>query len=183
VVTFLPPGLVWWFLVHPFVRFWRRLGPRVTLTIMGALGVGGVAALLPFRAAILGRDLGTSPVLLGVGAVLLLASWWIALLRRRHLTARILAGVPELDGEGSSGTLLTEGIYARMRHPRYVEVALGTLAWACFANFVGAWVVALGTIPVLHLIVLLEERELVDRFGAQYRTYSASVPRYLPRRS
>ena len=181
-MTFLPPGLLWWFLVHPFVRFWRRLGHRVTLAVMGVLGVAGVAALLPFRGFLLGRDLGMSPLLVAVGAGLMVTSWAIALLRRRHLTTSILAGVPELEEGGSGGKLLTEGIYARIRHPRYVEVALGTLAWACFANFVGVWVVALGTLPVLHLIVVLEERELSDRFGAEYEAWRASVPRYLPRR-
>jgi protein-S-isoprenylcysteine O-methyltransferase Ste14 len=183
VVTFLPPGLLWWFLVHPFVRIWRRVGPRVTLVTMSVLGVGGVAVLLRFRAVLVGRDLGPNTGLIALGAVTMVASWWIALLRRRYLTSSILAGVPELEEGGAGGRLLTEGIYARMRHPRYVEVALGTLAWACFANFVGAWIVALGSIPVLHLIVLIEERELADRFGGEYQAYRASVPRYLPRRS
>ncbi|NIR38153.1 MAG: isoprenylcysteine carboxylmethyltransferase family protein, partial [Actinobacteria bacterium] len=113
---------------------------------------------------------------------LLLLSVAIAIRRRRHLTNRILAGVPELtEGEGG-GTLLTEGIYARIRHPRYVEVAVGTFGYAFFANYGGAYVVAAATVPLLHLVVLLEERELVDRFGDRYREYQRSVPRYLPRR-
>jgi protein-S-isoprenylcysteine O-methyltransferase Ste14 len=35
---------------------------------------------------------------------------------------------------------------------------------------------------VIHLVVILEERELVDRFGDAYRKYAARVPRYFPRR-
>jgi protein-S-isoprenylcysteine O-methyltransferase Ste14 len=37
--------------------------------------------------------------------------------------------------------------------------------------------------PLLHLIVLLEERELPDRFGEAYVDYSRRVPRYWPRRA
>jgi protein-S-isoprenylcysteine O-methyltransferase Ste14 len=38
------------------------------------------------------------------------------------------------------------------------------------------------TIPGLHAIVLLEERELVERFGQEYRDYALRVPRYIPGR-
>ena len=112
----------------------------------------------------------------GLGAI----TTWIAVIRRRQLTTRILFGVPELDKD-NPGTLLTDGIYAHLRHPRYVEVWLGTLAYACFANYLGAWIVWLATGPMLHLVVLLEERELRDRFGGEYEAYMARVPRYLPR--
>lgn len=77
--------------------------------------------------------------------------------------------------------MLSEGIYGRIRHPRYVEVVIGTWAYAVFANHLGAYVVAALTIPSIHLIVLLEERELVERFGARYEEYRSRVPRYVPR--
>ena len=119
--------------------------------------------------------------LVGLAIVTAVVSTRIAILRRKHLTNRILFGVPELEAESSS-PLLTEGVYARVRHPRYVEVWLGTFAYAAFANYVGSWIVWLLTGPVLHLIVLLEERELLDRFGTEYEAYMERVPRYVPRR-
>ena len=70
-----------------------------------------------------------------------------------------------------------------MRHPRYVEIVLGVAAYAVFANYLGAYIVTIALVPTLHLIVLLEERELIDRFGAAYVNYAAQVPRYLPRRA
>ena len=36
-------------------------------------------------------------------------------------------------------------------------------------------------VPILHLVVLLEERELLERFGDAYRDYAGRVPRYVPR--
>ena len=104
----------------------------------------------------------------------------IAIQRRKQLDSRTLAGVPELDRE-APGKVLTGGIYAFVRHPRYIEVALGTLGYAVFSMWLGALVVALLSLPVLHLIVLIEERELVARFGDEYEEYRARVPRYVPR--
>jgi protein-S-isoprenylcysteine O-methyltransferase Ste14 len=180
VVTFLPPGLLWWFLIHPFVDFWRGVGPKKTLIVMGVVGVGGVAALLPVRDELLIRDLGSHPATYGLALALIVTSVAIAIQRRKQLDSRTLAGVPELDRE-APGKLLTGGIYDAIRHPRYVEVAIGTLGYAVFSMWLGALVIALLTLPVLHLIVLIEERELADRFGDEYERYRARVPRYVPR--
>lgn len=180
IVSWLPPAMAWWVAVHPFVHFWRRIGPKGSLWILGTLGVAGVVCLTLVRDRLVGTDLGTRPELVGLAIVFGGISTWIAIVRRRHLTTRILSGVPELE-PGGGGTLLTEGIYARIRHPRYVEIWVGTLAYACFANHVGSWIVWLATGPGLHLIVLLEERELRARFGADYEAYESRVPRYVPR--
>ena len=181
VVSWLPPAIVWWFIVHPFVEFWRRIGPKGTLSILGTVALACVIGLTIIRDRLVGPDLGTRYELIIAATVFAVISTWIAVLRRKQLTTRILAGVPELEQDGES-TLLTEGLYGHVRHPRYVEVWIGTLAYACFANYVGAWIVWLATGPTLHLIVLLEERELLDRFGAEYEAYAARVPRYVPRR-
>jgi protein-S-isoprenylcysteine O-methyltransferase Ste14 len=180
VVTFLPPGLLWWFLIHPFVGFWRGVGPRNTLIAMGVIGIGGAAALYQVRDALLIRDLGTGPGALMSAFVLFEVSVVIALKRRKHLDMRTLAGVPELAPE-APGKLLTEGIYASIRHPRYVEICLGSMAYAVFSMWLGALIVATLTFPIVHLIVLLEEQELADRFGEEFERYRARVPRYVPR--
>lgn len=179
LVTFVPPGLAWWFIVHPFVDFWRRVGVKPTLSVVGVVGVAGVAALMPFRDRLLMDDFGTRPVLVAMALVLMAGATWLAVLRKRHLTMRILAGVPELANE--DGALLEEGVYAMVRHPRYVEVAIGVWAYAVFSNYLGAYIVAAVTMPVLHLIVLMEEKELRARFGTRYVDYMERVPRYVPR--
>jgi protein-S-isoprenylcysteine O-methyltransferase Ste14 len=180
VVTFLPPGLLWWFLIHPFVAFWRKVGPTVTLSAMGLLGVVGVVGLMQIRHTLVGTDLGAHPASLTLAAALLLVQVVLALKRRPHLTARILVGLPELTADDDPGVLLTDGIYGQMRHPRYVEVAAGTLAMALFSGYSGALLMGVATLPILHAIVLLEERELRQRFGLEYEEYCTRVPRYLP---
>jgi protein-S-isoprenylcysteine O-methyltransferase Ste14 len=64
---------------------------------------------------------------------------------------------------------------------RYVGAALGYLASVFFANYLILYAALPVFLVLLHLIVVLEERELEERFGEEYRVYRASVPRYLPR--
>ena len=181
LVIGLPPGVGWWFLVHPFIGFWRKLGPHVTLTIMALCLLASMAGLFVIRDRLLGADLGTHWPLVVLAVPFLVAGGMIQWRRRKLLTFRILAGVPEIAPKNES-RLLTEGIYARIRHPRYVEFALGAIGWAFFANHVGAYAVAILMLGLIYLVVLLEERELRERFGAEYEEYCRRVPRFLPRR-
>ena len=180
LVLGLPPGLAWWFVLHPFAGFWRGRGVRVTMTVMTLFMVAGVAGLWFVRASVMGPDLGTSGALAGLALVPLLGAAVIGLKRRKHLTTRILSGVPEISAE-DPGKLLTDGIYGRIRHPRYVEIVLAVLAYSLFSNHVGPYVLLALCFPVVHAVVLLEERELSQRFGEEFETYRARVPRYLPR--
>jgi len=180
LVATIPPAVIWWYLVHPFVAFWRRLGPRWTLWIVGVLMVSLMLALGAIRHRLVGADLGTNWLLVALGVAFAVVAVLIGVKRRRYLTTRILSGVPELQ-EGDPGTLLTEGPYAIIRHPRYVEVMAAVVGYALAANFVGGYVVAALSFPALHLVVMLEERELAQRFGGAYEEYRATVPRYVPR--
>ncbi len=181
LVVTLPPALLWWFLIHPFTDVWRRVGARLTLTLMTLLFVAGAGFLYSIRHFLVGRDLGTHWLPAVAGLVFVGLAFLIALERRKQLTFSILAGLPQLD-PARKGPLLTEGIYAVIRHPRYVEVALGTVGYALLANYSGTYILAALTLPALHGIVLLEERELEDRFGDEYRAYRERVPRYIPKR-
>lgn len=177
----LPPAIVYWFIIHPFIGFWRRRGLRVTIAFLAVFYLGSVAVLFPFRKLLLGRDLGTSVPLIAAALPLLVLSGIVSRKRKRHLTFRILAGVPEISPEAHGIGLLQEGIYARIRHPRYLEFILGLTGWSLFANFVGLYVITAVSIGLLLVIVEIEERELRQRFGPAYDEYAARVPRFVPR--
>jgi protein-S-isoprenylcysteine O-methyltransferase Ste14 len=92
-----------------------------------------------------------------------------------------MMGMPELDPEGSGVLLLKEGIYASVRHPRYVAVTVGFAGVALFVSYLGIYILTVLTVPLLWLVVLFEERELLDRYGAEYEQYRREVPMFLPR--
>jgi protein-S-isoprenylcysteine O-methyltransferase Ste14 len=177
----LPPAILYWFIIHPFIGFWRRAGLRATFGFLAVFYLGSMAALFPLRKALIGRDLGTSLPLIVAAVPLLVVSGVISRKRRRHLPFRTLAGVPELAPEEHGIGLLREGIYARIRHPRYLEFILGLAGWSLFANYAGLYVITAGSIVLLLWIVVLEERELRQRYGSAYDDYCAQVPRFIPR--
>jgi protein-S-isoprenylcysteine O-methyltransferase Ste14 len=178
----VPPAILLWYAIHPFAREWRRIGAAGTYLVLSVpvFGIGWLA--WHWRDALLGTDFGTQPLLFGITVAASVGGALIARARRRHLTQRILMGVPELS-RSDKGRLLTDGIYARVRNPRYLEFMSFILAYVSFANFAGTWVLALLVFPATHVLVLMEERELLERFGAEYEDYCRRVPRWIPRRA
>lgn len=181
LVVCLPPAIVFWLVVHPFAQWWRRLDARITYAILIVFATGLGTLLFVFREPLLGRDLGTSKLLVGIGVVLGLMSALISLLCRKHLTLKILTGMPEVSPNVFPGQLLQEGIFGVIRHPRYLSVILGTSACAAIAGYSGAY--AVGGISLIGLwpVIVLEERELAARFGPAYAAYRSRGPALVPR--
>ena len=176
----MPGALLYWFSIHPFVRFWRGVGARVTLALhMGMIVVVGFGMYL-LRGPLLAVEYGTNPVLLAIAVPVLIGSFVLRRVLGRQLKMRILIGMPELAAKPGSQPLLCEGIYARIRHPRYLEVFLVLLFFALFTNYLASYVILAASVPVLLAIIHMEERELGDRFGEEYVRYCARVPRFWP---
>jgi len=177
----LVPGLLLWFFIHPFVGFWRRLGPVWTYALLSLPVAALMVGVFRARGALLEREYGTQVVPVGLGVTCLIFAAMVAQKRRRHLTFCVLAGIPELSSKPRSQKLLTEGIYGKIRHPRYVELMLWLLGYASIANYLALYVAVPVSLAALYLIVVLEERELHDRFGSEYEEYCHAVPRFIPR--
>lgn len=183
MIATYPPAVGWWYLTHPFVSFWRRIGRPLFYSILTVTSLAVIAAMYAIRGPLLAVEYGTNRIVWPLALLLYGVSVYIEVRCRKHLRLKILVGVPELAPDGRGGKLITEGIYGRIRHPRYVAVWLGTVAAALVANYLAVYVLALLLLPALYLVVVLEERELRDRFGEEYLTYSDRVPRFIPRRT
>ena len=78
--------------------------------------------------------------------------------------------------------LVVVGLYCFIRNPMYVAVLTTVLGWsvAFHSVWVGLYLLALAI--GFHLrVVLYEEPWLRRQFGADWKAYSASVPRWIPR--
>lgn len=181
LVVGLPPAVVFWLVIHPLVRFWRRIGPGPTYVVTATACTLLALVLYGQRTGLMGADLGTSWMLIPLGAVLYLASGWLSFVTRRQLKMSIFAGLPELAGDGIGGVLLESGAYGWVRHPRYLSVFIGITGCSLFVNYVGIYMLVAGSFFALYGVIVLEEQELAQRFGVAYERYRSRVPALVPR--
>jgi protein-S-isoprenylcysteine O-methyltransferase Ste14 len=103
-----------------------------------------------------------SYVFLGLGFYLLSAAW--SVLYRAQCASQ----------------LATTGPYARIRHPQYVAFVMILL------GFLLQWptLLTLVMFPILVAmygrLAVSEEREMRERFGAEFNVYAARTPRFIP---
>jgi len=180
VVAFPPPVLAW-LLIHPLADILRRIGLLGTyMSIFGFYAIGMFSIWLA-RDHILVVDLGYSAPLSALAIVLLLVSIYIRVSWRRVLRPASILGLPEFSGRHKTDDLVTKGIYSHIRHPRYIEIGFTLWAAALFSNNLAVYLVGLAYIPLIYLVVILEERELRNRFGIEYDAYCSRVPRFIPK--
>jgi protein-S-isoprenylcysteine O-methyltransferase Ste14 len=180
IVATLPAAVLYWLLIHPFAAFWRRLGKGPSFTIVGLVCLAMAVAIGLQHERILANHWGYHLPLIVIGLIPYALAAYGERQIRKHLKFRTLVGVPELSNDGR-GSLLTEGIYAHSRNPRYVNITVATLGLALALNYPAVYLVALLLIPAFYVIVIFEERELRQRFGEPFEQYCREVPRFLPR--
>jgi protein-S-isoprenylcysteine O-methyltransferase Ste14 len=82
-----------------------------------------------------------------------------------------LAGLWTLRGLENIDHLVTQGVYAKLRHPMYVGFILWIIGWVVSAGAVVS--LALGLIFIANILFWrhLEERALESAYGEDYRSY------------
>ena len=131
-----------------------------------------------YRTQLLGSDLGFNVVLFSLGLVVYIASFVLWRPVKKHLDFKTFAGVPEVTD--TKIELIQDGPFAIVRHPRYLMVAIGVIGWCLMSQYTGAYWIGLLSVVGLFLVVWLEEKDLVIRFGDDYRAYQKQVPQLIP---
>ena len=181
LVATTPGAFTYWFVVHPFAPFWRRVGYRWGFVAAYGQYAAIVVVLVLLRRSYLAIDFGANAVTITLGVLFMIAGAIVHRGWRRHLKMRILYGLPELAPRRYESKLLCEGIYARVRHPRYLQIILSFTGWALITNYLASYVMLVLAGILLALLIPLEERELVARFGQAYEDYRRKVPALIPR--
>jgi len=79
-------------------------------------------------------------------------------------------------------TLMTDGVYARVRHPQYTGLFLivfgeGIVHWPTIVSVVAFPVIVLA----YTYLARKEEEQMLEKFGDEYRAYQRRVPMFIPR--
>jgi protein-S-isoprenylcysteine O-methyltransferase Ste14 len=150
----------------------------VTLDMLAFLGMEIVPLIAIFSNWLDFADY-TMPGGLGwLGALLMAGSIILLLLAHRDLGRNWSPSV-DLRHEHR---LVTQGIYAVLRHPIYASVWLWCLAQALLVhNWIGGLAGLLLFLPVYLTRLPVEEGMMLDQFGEQYRQYMRRVGGIFPR--
>ena len=181
LVVSLPPLFLYWLLIHPFVSFWRGRGIGATYSVILMIIAAAMVGLFSIRHYLLAIDFGTSYALVILGILCLALSATLRFAIQKRFTIKTLSGLPEIAPDRYPRKLITDGIYSRVRHPRYVQFLVALMGYALIANHLASYIVVALWLPAIHVIVLLEEKELHDHFGDVYENYCRLVPRYIPK--
>lgn len=179
VILYFPVPFLW-LMIHPAIHFWRRFGNQ-SFWIAPPLWMVLGTSLLLLRHKIFSERVSRNAVTWILGSGLIVLALWIGNRVHRQFGLRRLAGLPEMNPSRYPGGVVTLGVYAHIRHPRYLEFMLTFVGLALVTGAVGIFLLAIVTVLLYLIVAPLEERELREHYGAQYDAYARAVPRFLPR--
>jgi protein-S-isoprenylcysteine O-methyltransferase Ste14 len=176
VMSLQLPIPIYWFVVHPFGRFWRARPAAAFVVGLVVSWPPVTASLILYRRELFGAH---RPAVAGIvaGLILIAIDLWIFRRVHRDLGTARLVGKAELAG---TGELARQGIYGWIRHPRYTGSFVALLGACLLAGTRAAWIVAAAWTALMLAAILMEENELRGRFGASYEDYCRRVPRFIP---
>lgn len=117
-----------------------------------------------------------------ISAVVLIAlGLFVYSCARKNFSANQVLGRSELEPGKHEQRLNTQGIRGRVRHPYYLGHLLELLGWTIGTGLAELWPLLAFAVITGAVMIRSEERELVARFGEEYREYRRRVPALLPR--
>jgi len=176
-----PTAVCYWVMVHSLISFWRRIGAALTYCITAPVLCALIFGIFSNRGRLLAQSYGANNFLILIGEMLILTDVWLFLLVTKHLPLRTFIGLPELDPKGHPTKLITEGIFSRIRHPRYAQVLVMIFSCSLIVNYPATYILFALSLAGFYLVAWLEERELANRFGQEYLEYREAVPMFIPR--
>jgi protein-S-isoprenylcysteine O-methyltransferase Ste14 len=79
-------------------------------------------------------------------------------------------------------SLVTSGVYRRIRHPLYTTHLLWAIAQGLLlSNWLAGWAFLMLSIPLYVIRIPKEEKMMLEHFGEEYRQYMSRTGRLIPR--
>jgi protein-S-isoprenylcysteine O-methyltransferase Ste14 len=170
------PIPIFWLFIHPFHSFWRtRVRAAFWFAGLFAWISGGVLLWLFWNELFTYERPSWFAII--TGFAMIFAELYLFARVERELGSRRLVGHAELTG---TGEFFSGGLYAYVRHPRYAGMFSAVIGSALLCGTPLLWMVVALWFPFALIVIGLEERELIARFGQSYESYRKRVPAFLP---
>jgi protein-S-isoprenylcysteine O-methyltransferase Ste14 len=169
-----------WLIIHPWANYWRsrQTSPyRVLVPIWVGMWVLLGLITSPWRDLLLYDSWWTwipAAVLFAIGA-------WIYRRSGTGFSAVQLGGLPEVTPGHREQRLAISGIRARVRHPVYLGHFCEMVTWSVGTGLAVCYALTTFALVTGAIMIRLEDRELEQRFGEEYRDYRSRVPAILPK--
>jgi len=171
-----------WLAVHPIADFWRtrRWNPFALLVPMWTVLWIVVAFIsAPWRS----LRFYDFPAAWVPATGLFIAGVWLYRKAGSSFSWSQLGGLPEVRESREPRLLAAAGIRAHVRHPIYLGHLLEMLAWSLGSGLLVCFGLTAIAIVTGAGMIVLEDRELEERFGEEYHRYKKNVPAIFPRRT
>lgn len=165
---------LFWIPVHGLSRFFKRIGlltyiiPPLTWIPIAYLVFRYKEELLTFRYGL--------PLIINLfGLLLIIIGTILHLWTGKLLSLWGLMGIPEVSKKLES-RLVTEGPFGIVRHPTYLAHTVLFSGIFLLTEVLTVGILTLLDFIIVNLVIIpLEERELSERFGDEYREYRERV--------
>ena len=168
-----------WLVVHPRAnRFGANKTPLPAVGLVWLLLWVAVGTLTwPWRHVLLY----STPWAWIPAAVFFACGLGLYFLATRRFTVDQVLGRSELHPHNHEQRLVTSGIRMHMRHPIYVGHFMELVAWSIGTGMAVLYAMTAFAVVTGLIMVRIEDRELEQRFGEEYRRYRETVPALVPR--
>jgi protein-S-isoprenylcysteine O-methyltransferase Ste14 len=170
-----------WLLIHPQAEFWRSRR-RSPYRILLPIWIGMWALVAAITAHWRGVSLYENRWAWTPAGALFCAGLLLYKLSHSEFSLTQLGGLPEIRPDHGQQRLVTTGIRAHVRHPVYLGHLCEMLAWSLGTGLAVCWALTALAIATGSVMIKLEDKELENRFGEEYRQYRSTVPAVLPLR-
>lgn len=172
--------LVWpvvplfWIPVHGLPRFFKKIG-LLTYLMPPLTWVPIIYIVFRYKEELIGFRYELLVSANVVGFILIIAGAFLHLWTGKLLGLWGLMGIPEIS-KRHEGRLISEGPFKVIRHPTYLAHTLLFLGVFLLTGVLTIAILTIADLIVVILIIIpLEEKELTERFGEEYKEYIKRV--------
>jgi len=168
-----------WLLIHPRVEYWRskqRSPYQFLIPVWVTMWIALALITVPWRHISIYKT-GWTWI---PAAILFLIGLWLYKSSGKHFSGAQLSGTAELLPSHAEQRLVISGIRNRIRHPVYLGHLCEMLAWSIGTGLAVAYALSAFAAITGVIMIRLEDKELEQRFGEEYRRYRSQVPALIP---
>jgi protein-S-isoprenylcysteine O-methyltransferase Ste14 len=171
---------LFWIPVHGFSGFFKKLGIFTYITpFITWLPVAWF--IYTNRELLLSYKLDLPAILRALGWIVFAFGAALQVWTLRLLKVWGIMGLPEVTRIVES-SIISTGPFSVVRHPTYLSHTIMYAGVFLISGVTAVAVITLLDVLIINTLVIpLEDRELISRFGEEYRAYRKRVPAFFPR--